>query len=54
MAGGPKPTVEGSPGGIRDESILDLVPRQKAINDPESSPGNSLLEGRTVVHIRAH
>lgn len=49
MAGGPRPTVEGSPGGIRDESVLDLVPRQKAINDPESSSESSSEEDDPVI-----
>lgn len=30
---GPTPTAMASPGGIRNESILDLVPRKPALND---------------------
>ena len=30
---GPSPTVLASPGGIRDESILELAPRKPALNE---------------------
>ena len=40
--GGPPPTVMASPGGIRDEALLELVPRKPALNEIPS-PGKHIL-----------
>ena len=39
---GPSPTVLSSPGGIRDESILELAPRKPALNElPSPTQGQT-------------
>ena len=38
--GGPPPTAHASPGGIRDKSVRDMVPKKLALNDlPEGVCG---------------
>jgi len=31
---GPGPTATASPGGIRDDSVQEMVPKKPALNDP--------------------
>ena len=38
MSGGVVPTAEGSPGGIRDGSVLELSVPKPALNDLPSPP----------------
>ena len=38
LEGGPTPTAEASPGGVRDESIVEMVLKKPALNDIPSPP----------------
>ena len=47
---GPSPTALASPGGIRDESIVEMVPKKPALNDLPSPPGMTVYNKLFIHH----